>query len=56
MDARILLSKEEYVRGMEQRENFVTAKDVQIKLGTVKCATGMGQRRDSVAPTDAQIS
>ena len=41
----------EFVRGIEQRSNYATLKDVQIKLRKEESALGMGQRRDYYVPS-----
>ena len=42
-DAQIMLLKEEYALGMEQRSSDAAAKDVQIKPIKEECVSGMEQ-------------
>ena len=49
MGAQIMQRKEERVRGMGQRTNYVAMKDAGIKLSTEECASSMGQRRGNCA-------
>eukprot|EP00986_Skeletonema_menzelii_P009046 scaffold4016_cov116-Skeletonema_menzelii.AAC.3 len=54
-DAQMVLSVKECATDMEQRRNYVEAKDVQIKPKWGECALDMGQSASDAAVRDAQM-
>jgi len=53
-DVQIMLRREEYARGMEQRssQRNAAAKDVQISASKEECASSMEQRLNVAAVKD----
>ena len=54
-DALIMLSKEEFAKGMVPRRNNAAVKGAPTTFKKEVCASGMGQRPNYVAVKDAQI-